>query len=328
MKRLALVALLAVAACGSDDEPHSTPNPQTIPRLRGVNLAGAEFGDHTIPGTRGEEYEIPNNAEVDYFVSKGMNALRLPVKIERLQRTLNGPVGFSEIDPFIAYATTTRSAYVILDPHDYARRAGQLYGSATMPSSALADFWRKAAEHYKTNARVVFGLMNEPFGITAAAWLPIAQESINAIRDTGATNLILVPGVQYTGAWCWTDESDAMSAIEDDNVVFEMHQYFNNDYSGATPDCVHGAETLEAATAWLEQHGKKALLGELGGANNAGCTESLNDALTYMEGHSDQWFGWTWWAAGPWWGDYMFSVEPNADGSDKPQMQILEAYLD
>ena len=30
----------------------------------------------------------------------------------------------------------------------------------------------------------------------------------------------------------------------------------------------------------------------------------------------------TYWAGGPWWGDYMFSIEPQ-NGVDKPQMAIL-----
>jgi hypothetical protein len=39
------------------------------------------------------------------------------------------------------------------------------------------------------------------------------------------------------------------------------------------------------------------------------------------------WNGWTWWAAGPWWGNYIFSVEPNADGSDANRiMATLQNY--
>ena len=35
----------------------------------------------------------------------------------------------------------------------------------------------------------------------------------------------------------------------------------------------------------------------------------------------------TYWAGGPWWGDYMFSIEPQ-NGIDKPQMAILMARGD
>jgi hypothetical protein len=44
-----------------------------------------------------------------------------------------------------------------------------------------------------------------------------------------------------------------------------------------------------------------------------------------MNDNNDVWLGWTWWAAGPWWGEYMFTVEPK-NGQDRPQMAILEKY--
>jgi endoglucanase len=33
----------------------------------------------------------------------------------------------------------------------------------------------------------------------------------------------------------------------------------------------------------------------------------------------------TYWAGGPWWGDYPLSVEPRG-GKDRPQMKILTKY--
>ena len=41
-----------------------------------------------------------------------------------------------------------------------------------------------------------------------------------------------------------------------------------------------------------------------------------------MSKNSDVWLGWSYWAGGPWVGNYMFSVEP-ANNVDKPQMQVL-----
>jgi hypothetical protein len=42
-------------------------------RFTGVNLAGAEFGSHTLPGEFGRHYTYPDKATIDYFVDKGMN---------------------------------------------------------------------------------------------------------------------------------------------------------------------------------------------------------------------------------------------------------------
>ena len=58
-------------------------------RYTGTNLAGAEFGDTVLPGTFGTNYTYPTNAEVDYFVGKGMNTFRVPFRWERLQQSQN-----------------------------------------------------------------------------------------------------------------------------------------------------------------------------------------------------------------------------------------------
>ena len=48
--------------------------------------------------------------------------------------------------------------------------------------------------------------------------------------------------------------------------------------------------------------------------------------LDYIEANRDVWLGWAWWAAGPWWGEYYYSLQPK-DGQDKPQMKVLERSL-
>ena len=45
-----------------------------------------------------------------------------------------------------------------------------------------------------------------------------------------------------------------------------------------------------------------------------------------MQQHTGAWQGVTYWAGGPWWGDYMFSIEPQ-NGVDKPQMTVLVGHL-
>ena len=48
--------------------------------------------------------------------------------------------------------------------------------------------------------------------------------------------------------------------------------------------------------------------------------------LGYMNENADVWQGWTYWAAGAWWGDYPMSIEPKA-GVDREQMGVLARYL-
>jgi endoglucanase len=123
-----------------------------------------------------------------------------------------------------------------------------------------------------------------------------------------------------------------MSRVRDpaDRMVYEVHQYFDKDGSGTTPECVSpqiGVERLQRFTAWLKANKRRAILGELGGGANAVCEQAVNGALQHLQANADVWAGWLWWAGGPSWGDYFMSLEPTAAGKDKPQMRWLRPYL-
>lgn len=293
-----------------------------------------------MPGIYETDYIYPNQSEVDYFQSKHMNTVRLPFRWERLQRSLNAAFDATELsrlDTFVS-AATAKGVYVILDPHNYARYNGQLVGSSAVPNSALADFWSRLAQKYKTNNHVIIGLMNEPNTMPTEQWASAANDAIAAVRATGATNLILVPGNAWTGAFTWnqswygTPNATAMLSIQDpgNNFAFEVHQYLDSDGSGTSMNCVSssvGVERLTEFTNWLYTNHKRALLGEFAGGDNATCNQAVTNMLQFMQTNSDVWIGWTWWAAGPWWADYMYTIEPYATGADKPQMQVLAPFL-
>jgi endoglucanase len=303
--------------------------------LTGVNLAGAEFGGGRIPGKINRDYVYPRERDIDYFLDRGVNTFRLPFLWERLQLNLAWelePKELAQLDRTVAYITDN-GAHVLLDPHNYARYFGKDIGSKQVPVSAFASFWAELADHYKSNPRVIFGLMNEPHRIHAEEWRNAAEAAIDAIRATGAQNLILVPGTNWSGAHSWTNKRGTISnasAFQDlidpaDNIAFEVHQYFDDNYSGTSSECQNetiGRKTLEKFTQWLRVNKHRGFLGEFGAANNPVCLAALDQMLQYISENSDVWIGWTYWAAGAWWGDYMFSVHPSPEG-DRPQLEIL-----
>lgn len=351
----ALSALAALAACGggNGDAPadsaqqaadvtteSATATTTTGLTWRGVNLAGAEFNSRALPGRYGYEYIYPNVNSVDYYKTRGMNLVRLPFLWERLQPTLNSALDAAELSRLKAFVdgTTAKGVTVMIDPHNYARYRGQVIGSTDVPYAAFGDFWARVADVFKSNPRVLFGVMNEPNNMATESWVSAANEAIRRIRGTGAVNTIAVPGNAWSGAHSWasnwygTPNAQAMLQVVDsgNNLVFEVHQYLDAYSSGTTSECMSptiGAERLAVFTAWLRTHGKRGLMGEFGGANNAICHQALAGMLSYMETNSDVWAGWTYWAGGPWWGNYMFNIEP-LNGVDKPQMTTLLPYLD
>ncbi len=306
-------------------------------KMFGVNLAGAEFKEHVLPGAIEKDYIYPTVAEINYFVAKGMNTFRLPFLWERLQPQLFGDLNTSErsrVDGFVRNALA-KGAFVILDPHNYARYRGQVIGESSVKKEAFADFWTKLALRY-TDPRVVFGLMNEPKEMRTETWVENANAAIQAIRAAGAKNLILVPGNGWSTAHTWseswygTPNANLMANIRDpgNNWAIEVHQYLDGQAKGVAGDCASrtiGSERLRKFTEWAKQKGLKAFLGEFGGGRNDTCYAALDDMLTHVDQNRGVWIGWTYWAAGPWWGDYFSSLEP--DGGDRPQLPYLLKHI-
>ncbi len=334
----------------------------------GVNLSGAEFGDvissgGALPGTYGSQYIYPNNTEVNYYQSKGMNIIRLPFRWERLQRTNNAAFNSAESNrlvSFVSYASG-QGMSVILDPHNFQRywpdnstyttmQSGTVgvIGNSVVPNSAFSNFWYQVANisSFKNNPNVIFGLMNEPNALQQTQMIAAENAAIAGIRAAGASNLIFVPGNRWTGAWTWSQSdangaanSAAMLGIVDpgNNYVIEVHQYLDSDGSGTMNTIVSadiGWQRLTNFTAWARANNVKGFLGEYGvprlaiGSGQPG-GQALTNMLSYVVTNSDVWLGWSYWGGGPWWGSTpTFLVEPANPGNptDQPTMTIIKEF--
>jgi endoglucanase len=151
------------------------------------------------------------------------NAIRLPVREEMWFGThpeqKDGGVAYRKlIDDAITMAAN-RGAYTIFDLHRF--RA---------PKQIHVDFWKEAATKYKNHPAVIFDVFNEPYNISWKVWRDgglvedkngtysgpdeVAflneeekqvkgfksvgmQALVNAIRDTGAKNIIIIGGLDY-----------------------------------------------------------------------------------------------------------------------------------
>jgi endoglucanase len=105
-------------------------------------------------------------------------------------------------------------------------------------------------------------------------------------------------------SWITCDSNHATLAlgIKDpgNNFAFEMHQYFDSDYSGTKEECTKdGADPFKEATKWLKDNNRRAFLGEVGVARAGGCNDVLDKAFSFLDDNSDVWLGYSYWAAGP-----------------------------
>ena len=317
------MATSATAAFAVDNLPSWLP---------GVNLSGGEYNGSS---TRIYfDYTYPTKAEIDYFTKKGLKVFRVPLIAGRVLSTSmsnnGGGPDWQALSGVIA-AAAADGAYVIVDVHQFGTMPSGLVGRDAAATVEFTAAWSEFAKRLKGTPNVIFGLMNEPNQQSAAEWLTGANAAVAAIRQAGATQLILVPGSYWDGAQSWTntDNSRVMLGVEDpaNNFAFEVHQYLDQYSTGATPAVVKGSgkTTLVAVTNWARVNRVKVFLGEFGFATTAEAMAEGQDLLAYMSANTDVWRGWTYWAGGPWWGDYMFSVEPN-NGTDKPQMGLLGKF--
>ncbi|CAE6420876.1 unnamed protein product [Rhizoctonia solani] len=284
----------------------------------GIIESGGEFGawsNDAIPTTG-----LPGRFGVDYaFINKE----RMCPLSYGLGSKFNETY-FGYFKEAIDYITLTKGAYAILDAHNYMRYnnpsqqpfTGSIIGDTSdMKAATTAQFqafWNQLANRFKSNEKVIlsFGIMNEPHDMPTSLVFANNQAAINGIRATGAKQLILAPGNDWTGGHSWTGHvnasSEYMYKLNDPakNLAIEVHEYLDSDYSGTHAECTQpGPSNLAAFTAWLKKHSLRAILTETGGGQNANCFAQIREMLDYLAAN-DEYIGWTAWAAGPLWGNF------------------------
>jgi len=302
----------------------------------GVNESGAEFGATNLPGVYGTDYTWPVDSSIDTLVADGLNIFRIPILMERITPTVmtgpNDPLYLGNLTEIVNYITNTKGAYAVIDSQNF----GRYYGNIFTSTSDFQTYWQTLAGNFASNSKVVFDCNNEfhdePSNTLVAQ---LDQACIDGVRASGATSqYIFVEGTSYTGAWTWisSGNGDAMGSLTDPSskIIYEMHQYLDSDGSGTSATCVNstiGSSRLMAATAWLKANDKKAILGEFAGGSNSVCEDAVTDMLTYMVANNDVWMGGMMWGGGPWWGDYIFSMEPPSGTSYVNMLPLVLPYI-
>jgi len=307
-------------------------------QLLGVNLSGAEFSSKNLPGVLYKDYIYPSRQDLVYFKNAGMNMLRLPFRWERIQHQAMGPLEAADLEQLrrvVGWAQEL-DLCILLDMHNYGSYFGRTLGSADLPASAFIDVWVRLRQVFDNPATTAFGLMNEPAALPVPQWLKIAQDTVLALRRAGARNLLMVPSGRWSGAHEWTKTYDGASAatafrtFKDplNNYVIELHQYADSNYSGTGSSCVPAAQlqaVMNQVSTWAITEKKRFFLGEFGTNSSPACLAALRTLAETMQ-DPNAWLGWAYWSAGPWWGAYPLSIEPN-NNQEAAQLTLLRNFL-
>ena len=177
-----------------------------------------------------------------------------------------------------------------------------------MPDAAEAiPFWTSVANTFKGDNAVIFDLFNEPYasratGSTTTGWecwldggtcpgigyqVAGMQSMVNAVRSTGATNVLMLGGEEYANDltdWLQYEPTDP-----DNNLVASWHSYSGN--------------TCDTLTCWTSEvepviESVPVIAGEIGEGD---CAGTYIDSLTsWLESENTSFLAWTWddWANG------------------------------
>lgn len=338
---------------------------QTKPKFNaignlGISLAGPEFGDHKgfsnrAPGLLNKDFVFPDEATVKYFASHQIDFIRLPIRWERLQPTLGGKLNESYLNQVISVcnAANRQHVFVIVDLHNYGRYRIQHNGKTidwiidqkidnqiAVSKEHFADLWRRVASRLAAHPAVIgYGLMNEPNNMGSSNWKSISQAAVDSIRSVDQQSTIFVAGEHWSSAEKFSRANGSQAWINDqaDRTYYEGHLYFDRDSSGQyqlsfsdenkrdSDISTRGKTRIKPFLNWCKTNKVNGFLGEVGCPADTNWKPLLKDVARACSKNN---VPVCYWAAGPWWGDYPLSVQPestNKSFTDKaaPQLQWL-----
>lgn len=201
-------------------------------------------------------------------------------------------------------ALTALKLNVMLDLQwsDAGGQSLQAGGPWAVPDADSVTFWQQVATIYKSYPNVLFELFNEPHPGTWACWLSAClttdtsysqdcncnktitynsvgmQALVTAVRGTGATNLVIVAGMD----WGYDLSQIAKYPIQGTNVIYDTHPYPYGEKQPNTWDAAFGtiSKTYPVISAESGQY-------------DCG-TSFMSQLLAYFDAHQMSWVGWAW----------------------------------
>jgi endoglucanase len=285
-------------------------------RLLGVNRSSGEYA--CVQGKGMWDSGPVDQASVDAMRTWHIRAVRIPLNEDcwlGLSGTPSGATYQQAVKDYVNLLVAN-GITPILDLH-------WNHGAYTGVSSACADatatcqkpmpdaqyspqFWTGVATAFKGNNAVVLDLFNEPYPDAADNWADATeawtclrdggtcvgidyqvagmQSLVNAVRATGATNVLMVPGLTWTNdltQWLTYRPADPAG-----NVVASWHSYNFN-------ACV-------SSSCWDSQIGPVAAqvpvqAGEIG--QNSCAHDYIDQVMAWADAHGVGYTAWTW---NPW----------------------------
>ncbi len=315
---------------------------QNISPKYGITLCGAEFGEYNLPGIINVDYTYPTATDIDYFVSKGVDLIQLPIKWERVQRNLGGALDETELSYIINFIDecNLRKVAVNIVLQNFGRYnkdcVEYVVGESEVSAWHLTDFWVKMAKALVNKTNIyAYSLMAEPTEMNSCIWVNTLQQVIDGLRLVDKKTVLLIEGNNYSNSATWLAYNDDLKYLKDpaNKLLFNAHCYFDNDFSGRYKkqfiedgaNELTGIERVKPFVSWLKQNNLNGFIGEFGiPKNDQRWFNVMNNFLEYVHANN---IGGCYWAAGQWWKNYPLSIQPEKNYNDQPQLQLFSKYF-
>jgi endoglucanase len=315
-------------------------------RLVGFNVSGSEYA--CLAGWGFFDQPAPDSATMSearvaqMAAWSGANAVRIPLN-EQCWLGLGvdpafGGVNYQKAIRDFVDLLRAEGFAVVLDLHRSAPGNARSEAQEQMPDrDHSVEFWRQVATAYKDDTSVVFDVFNEPWPLgenTEQAWrcwrdggCPMGSrngggqyqtagmgELVDAIRSTGAPNIIALSGIvwgEVLDRWLEYRPADPL-----DNLVASFHGYAYNQIC-RDAQCY---DTVLARVASQVPLYAGEVGPDVGTPGNEPCpqsavgdTEFSEGLLDWLDRHGASWTAWSWNA----WGD-CYSLLADPQGTPTP----------
>ncbi|MEE9432358.1 MAG: cellulase family glycosylhydrolase [Melioribacteraceae bacterium] len=187
------------------------------PFTKGVNLTNW-FQSETA-----QQIQFTKYTKVDFenIKSLGCDVIRLPINLHSMttgtEEHLLDPLFLFFLDQTMDWAEDL-GMHLILDNHTFDPAAN----TDPKVGEILIPVWKQLAEHCKNRSNLIYyEVLNEPHGISDAAWNTIQQNAVNEIRKIDSAHTIVIG----PAGWNSYNNLKFMPVYSDTNLLYTFHFY-------------------------------------------------------------------------------------------------------
>ena len=251
--------------------------------MRGINL-----GNTLEPETEGGWNNGPVQQHYfDDYKSAGFTCVRVPVKwgshtLETPPFTVD-PQWMTRVEEIIDWGLE-RNLFIILNAHheDWLKQDYSELNKARFDS-----IWSQISTQFKNKSdRLLFEVINEPFGMTVEQVNDLNLRLIPLIREDNPTRILIFSGNEWSGL----EQLMAATIPEDDNLMGYFHSYDPWSFAGegegtwGTAADQNGIVSMfEQAADWSNAHSIPVMVSEFGAVHACDYNSRMHHYFTYVE---------------------------------------------